>query len=796
MLRTCWLLFILLIISFSNYAQDNAVFSVNNVAGKLIDHLHSASHEKILVQTNRQVYDAGGVIFFKAFIVDSLSGKMTAASKLLFADLVDNKDSVLSRVILDAQKFQTNGSFKLPDTLTHGYYWLRAYTENMINGNTNNIGLLPVYILNPQKADIPGNFSDVDHNGAGVVPSKIILNIYPEGGAVISGTSSIVGVKVNDESGKPLAVSGIVKDKRNIAVANFTTNAAGLAKFEFSPAWYGRYSVFIGNNEKYDSVAQLPPVNLFAARVSVAAQSDQFIKAQVMLEDSLYTPDYTTYLLGISKDSLCFAASGKGMYELDIPVSNFPGGPVNLLLFNSGNQLLSERDVFINKKNILVNISADKQNYAARENVKIDINITDAGGKPLQAALSMSVADSRTADTSIIFNKNQFDNTLNGDEELAMLFTGGLIKNEMERIPEKKAASSYGLNDIFNVQGKVITKKNEVLPGKEVTLMSNENSVFVMQDTTDANGRFSFHLPGFSDSSKFNLQVSNMKGNKEDYAIIPDEPVFPHISTPAGLKKSYFENQELFAQNIKRLHIDSIITGRGKEWLEPVIVKTKESSKIKKIDSSGIITQEMLRNGGVNNIGMAVLRTGKFHLLGGFVIEGGPNGFVPSTFDEPIVVMNGVQVTLQSSGDPSETSPVLIFLKSLNTDDIDYINVLSGTEGGIYGVRSGHGVIEIHTTTQLKNYATATGLKIIYREGFYMPAVFAMPDYNNREIKNSRIQDLRTAIYWNGDIITDKTGHATVNFFTADIPAIYILTITGTTTGGEKIYKTIALSRK
>jgi len=156
--------------------------------------------------------------------------------------------------------------------------------------------------------------------------------------------------------------------------------------------------------------------------------------------------------------------------------------------------------------------------------------------------------------------------------------------------------------------------------------------------------------------------------------------------------------------------------------------------------------------------------------------------------------MDGQEVSV--STDNIEKSPVLTFLKTVPAEQIDYIKVLSGNEAGIYGVRGGHGVIEIHTASKASNYALGNGLKMVYPKGFYAPQPFDMPNYSKKEIKNSKSPDLRTTIYWNGDIITDKDGKSSVNFFTADIPAAYVVTVTGISANGERIFKTTTLSRK
>jgi hypothetical protein len=115
--------------------------------------------------------------------------------------------------------------------------------------------------------------------------------------------------------------------------------------------------------------------------------------------------------------------------ELNIPVSNFPAGAATLLLFNAKKQLVSERNIYVNKKGFNINISTDKENYAARENVKMNIDLTDASGKPLMAALAVSVINNRIADTTNkLYDDALLDYSLAG-ADLIMLNQKGLYKD-------------------------------------------------------------------------------------------------------------------------------------------------------------------------------------------------------------------------------------------------------------------------------------------------------------------------------------------------------------------------------
>ncbi|HXL57886.1 MAG TPA: hypothetical protein VN958_16605, partial [Chitinophagaceae bacterium] len=437
------LLLVFILIPVFCFAQDKGLSDIDSIAGRLIKNLRSDFSEKILLQTNKQVYGAGETIWFKAFLIDSLNNRLTDKNKILFVDLVDDKDSLIAQVLLQADKLKTNGAIGLSDSSYEGYYWLRAYTRKMINKNINTISVQPVYIVNPKKKN-GSSFSEADNNAEVAKDIQPVLDIYPEGGALISGTNSTVAVKAHDQKGNPVIVSGLIKDTRDTVVARFSTNDKGLAKFSFSPTWFGKYRLYIQNKDKYDSIAVLPHVNPYAAQLSVTEQNDQSVKVRVMLEDSIFTNDYTTYILGLSKDSLCFAGVGRGMYELNIPVSNFPGGAASLLLFNAKKQLVSQRNIYINKKDVNISINTDKQNYAARENVKMDIDVTDANGKPVMAALAMSVADSRITDTTNNFYNDLPANYSSSDADLIMLTQKGLYMNWMN---EHEVTNPSSLNN-------------------------------------------------------------------------------------------------------------------------------------------------------------------------------------------------------------------------------------------------------------------------------------------------------------------------------------------------------------
>ena len=69
--------------------------------------------------------------------------------------------------------------------------------------------------------------------------------------------------------------------------------------------------------------------------------------------------------------------------------------------------------------------------------------------------------------------------------------------------------------------------------------------------------------------------------------------------------------------------------------------------------------------------------------------------------------------------------------------------------------------------------------------GFQKPTVFYVPKYEVDSITLSKKPDLRTTIYWDPKLESDKFGVIHVKFFTADKANNYSIVLEGITNKGE-----------
>lgn len=803
-------------------AQNTSYNIADTLAGHFIKNMRNNDMQKVMLHTDRNVYVAGEKIWFKAFVVHALNNRLDTTSKNLFVDLVDDNDKVIKQLVLNAARLQTDGAITLGDSLATGYYWLRCYTQQILHNDVTGMVVQPVFIknLNPNS-----QHDDYSQPTRKTVSNHPVINFYPEGGALIAGINSTGAIKITDAFGNPVQASGIITDAADSTVTSFSTNKYGLARVTFYPAWFKKYFAQVilnGQKIKYP-LAEWSP---FSAQIAINRQSGDFIQAYVTLEDSIYTRKYTTYILGISGDSLCFAGVGRGMYQLDIPLANFPGGIATLLLFNGNQQLISERKIFVNKPNYNLLTQSEKPVYTSRDKAHINLELKGRDGKPLVGLLNVSVQDNRLqqmsdemkADTLMpmeLYGLNDWLKQHAGsfsaaDIDLFMLAQPPAYTHWQNLNTAKAYTDNTDL--LNNIAGEVLNRKQQPARQKIITAISltGKNPYFAL-DTTNEVGGFSLPLPVNSENLFVKMQVKNKHSISENDSIFINNFDFPKVATPAELKRRFSNGSMSMLQRITAYHIDTVFAGTGKEWLAPVIVK----SKTKKIETdyddskrvsnfSYLIHGEKLGHGQFGEVGNAVLMTPGVSYMGGKLVIHGMNSM--TSMAEPIIIMDGVQVTGTGYiGDTTKpldafgpnSSPDMEFLNSLDSRSIDFIEVLRGPEAAIYGANSANGVIIVNSKARANTFERdISAFKIVKPVTYHTAPKFDMPDYSIKTVKNSKTPDPRTTIYWNPNLVTGTDGKASIDFYTGDDVTGYTVTISGITANGEYISKRININRK
>ncbi len=777
-------------------------------SGKFIAAIRTHESQRAYLVTDKSVFAAGESIWFNAFLLNSISQKINTKSKFLFVDLVNEKDSVLKLLILDAANLQLNSRIILPDSLPAGYYWLRAYTRQMTEGDIDGICVRPIYVADKKNITgiiLPPKKSGNTDNG------NPVTTFYPEGGSIMTGVNSTMALKVTDKNGVPLSIAVTVKDSRDTIVAKVTTNAYGLAKFNYEPSGYRKYKAVINRNGT-DVSYPLPPFNFYAGQIGVTQQPAGY-KLRVLLEDSIFSRDAVSYVIGICKDSLVFAGIGKGLYEVFVGNEKLPDGITTFYLFDKNLQLLSERSVYAHNNNLHINVTTDKAAYAKRDKVTLNISVTDASQHLIPSLVAVSVFDTLSEGINehcslpgSIYNDQEIDNmlmALNGclsDDETDLLM---LARNNTYNTLSKNINKQTGIDNdgLLYLTGTAINEKNnDPAASKVLTLLSNSGNPIFYSDTTKSNGGFSFLLKNYADSTLFAVQVKNINGQTDKAKIVFDQINYPKLTTPIALKQYLPLQTAAVKKYINTYYGDELINWNSKDQLPPV--KVKYTKKInyditKRVSSySTILSADELDEN--TSLGLSLLKAAGIHMMGGMLVIDGPNsthGFV-----EPLLIVDGATVSLSgSSSGVGNYSPLVEFLNGINPKDVDFIEILRGAEAANYGVRGGNGVILVNTLSKRRdiNYdGDKATLKKFYAKGITNPVLFPVTDYQKKDTKAPVVPDNRSTLFWNGSYLSDDTHNATITFYTSDIPATYKATVTGITIHGDIIYKTIIFKSK
>ncbi len=809
------LLLSIFFVTFGKLSAQTLFNDVDTIAGELIKAIQKDKSEKVIVQTNKWYYTAGEDLWLKAWIINNVSNKFYSHSKNLFVDIVNERDTAIAQLLLHIPSEHTEGYIRLSDSIPEGHYWLRAYTSSMLKSKLNAIFVKPLYIINPKYASKLG-IDNRTSNGNASINNDTIVSFYPEGASVITGINSVFGVKAVNQNGRPIGLKGYVKDNTDSSVITWfnTDPYTGLGKFSF----------YVWKTKKYTSHIQLfkktlidtlPDSDPYGSQISIKQESPINYRVVISQGDSLYRNGIVSYLLGVSKDSICFAGVGKDMYELNVPKKYFPAGEARLLLLNSQRKILSERSIYITKPDENLKIISDKQYYAAREKVTMQLLVGDSVSHPVFAALSMAITDDSIVKDPIyedgpLVNLTDTNAALN---DLIMLTKQPIYASKsIDKINDQIDQTTYSTNneiEFENIEGKVLNRKKIPVPNRIITLYTNKKINLFDTDTTNLQGKFSFKIPLHYDSIPFTLQVSNLNGKILDEKIIIDlQSKFPNISTPKQLKHKITPQQIALVAKFRKVKLDSAFVRTGKEWLKDVIVKTtikaNSYNTSKRISNfSKVITGEEIQKMTNSDASNAMLMIPGLHFRNGFLTLGGITSFnAPSPKDEPLLIVDGVMTG--GSFDPGSdsemhinSSPLLEELSKIPADIIDFIEVLKGPEAAFYGTRSSNGVIIVntHRVSNFRNHLENYGTIQYNSKSYHLVPNFSAPDYNDLFVKSSVIHDNRSTIYWNGHIYTNSKGKATVSFYTSDSKSNYTVTVTGLTVTGELIDKQIKIGR-
>ncbi|HEY5462211.1 MAG TPA: MG2 domain-containing protein, partial [Hanamia sp.] len=246
--------FIILCFSSGTFGQTYSFNKINITVNLQIFFSHHL-FENAYLQFDKPYYAAGDTIYFKAYVTEGDAHQLSNLSGVLHVDFINTENKIEQPIKLQLDSGLAWGDFALPDSLPAGNYRVRAYTQLMRNNGE--IGffdrIIPV-----------GSLKYVNtHESVVNQPRQLIKNnpdfqFFPEGGNLVTGVRTKVGVKAIDTTGLGININGEILDNNNKEVCSFSTTHLGMGYFFLKPDGDKTYHAKVAFADGTQKIIDLP----------------------------------------------------------------------------------------------------------------------------------------------------------------------------------------------------------------------------------------------------------------------------------------------------------------------------------------------------------------------------------------------------------------------------------------------------------------------------------------------------------------------------------------------------------
>ena len=748
--------------------------------------------EKIHVHFDKKFYNPGETIWFKAYIFSGADPSLF--SKNFYAELSDGEGNLLQRKTAPVMESTAAGNFDLPRNIKSGHLHFRAYTTWMTNFDTAFFYEKDIRIYN-KKTD--------SGMAVTVIHQEPRIQFFPEGGDMVAGVEGVVAFKANDQYGLPVAVKGVLKDGAGKELLGFVSEHDGMGKFILTPEKGDSLVAFWKDEQNIEHRTSLPAVKQTGVTVRAIAGNQKVLFSVARSADGGPEQKHLTIMAHMHQHMVYKAKINleeNFMSGGTIPTGQLPTGVLQITVFNSADQPLAERVVFVNNHDYgfapVLAILSKSTGKRGKNTFQIEVPDT------LRSNFSLAVTDAEAdgempGDDNIIsrllltgdirgyvyspnyYFSNQSD-SVGGHLDLVML-THGWRRFDWDQLTRGK------LPVIKSPEQNFLSMKVEVL-GVDPYRISKDESLNVILQKKDSStqmlaiprlsgGKFGVTGLIFYDTARafymfnVNRKLSNEAAVTFNTGMLrAPRTVKPLTSIYDGWTAAdslFFRRSRFIAQEAAR--IQPLLDKRVKT-LETVTVMGRVKSDKEKLDekyTSGMFSGGDAYAFDLNNDPYAVAMQDIFAYLQGKVAGlqittgNGPGGSPSLQWrgSTPSLYLNEMQV------DASQ-------LQSTPVSDIAMVKVFRPGSGVGFGGGAG-GVIAVYTKKggdEKKSDANFKGLDRIQLIGYSPVKEFYAPDYDVQNAALNDIEDIRTTLFWKPYVLTDKDNkRISFQFYNNDI---------------------------
>ncbi len=797
-MKKLFLYFIIQLFVFNSFAQ---LFTGEKFRENLANLADNFPQEKIYIQYDKSSYNAGELIYFKAYIAEGINA--SDISKTLYVDITDSVGRLMQHQILPVEQAGAFGSFEIPYKYTAQRIGIKAYTRWMLNFDSSFLYQKDIRITQVKKLK----------TNVATAP-KITLQFFPEGGNIITGLNGVVAFKANDANGMPMAINGKIIDNKGNTITSFKTEHDGMGSFVLEPLPGITYTSIWTDAAKNKYETPLPTIFEDGLSIAVSNASNQknfIIRRSADAKDRFKKG----FIVATMHQNLVYMASlnmeGTSSVSGSIPTKDLPSGILTITVFDSGWVAVSERICFINNSDYSFESEAGFASLSFSKRASNMLSVYVPTG--IQANLSLSVTDAAmpTDSSDNIISRLLLTSDIKGDVYRAhyylsdttkkiaqhldlVMLTHGWRRIKWDEIVQSKLPIVKYQNDTeyLTLRGKVFGMTQQDAKTGALLMMIVEKGKDKTRDMHQTmvlpDGSFNKNDKILYDTSKvfYKLIASDLASNTAEVSFnngsIPatkiqsgsQDPVYRTSDTSQDERSRWFTAQQ--ALQAKMLYDNQ---------LEDVVVKAKAKAAVQVLDekySTGLFAGgdsyqfDVANDPAANTMSVFTYLQGKVAGLQINTTSGGVNG-------QPGVIWRGQTPQFfldQSQVDVSQ-------LSNVSMNDVAYVKVFRPPFFGGAGGGPGGAIVVYTKRGETSKPGAGANSPMPYKMviGYTADKEFYMPNYGSLS-NRSETDDFRSTLLWKPDLIFDgKVTTIRIPFYNNDISTSFRIVLEGMDSNGR-----------
>ncbi|MDV7186344.1 hypothetical protein R3X25_03545 [Lutibacter sp. TH_r2] len=779
-IKLCYLTLCLIVCFTSIYSQET-------ISKKFIEPIQENSlfREKVFLHVNKSTYFTNETIWIKAYVAEDALNTPSIYSSNLIINLYDSESNLIDKKTLYIQKGVGIGDFLLDSDLKSGTYFIKAFTNYMLNFGNENVFSQEIEIINSKKEKeiIQEEYT-----------TNFDVQLFPESGYLLEGVENVLGIKALI-NGKGYPFTGKIINSKEKVVATFTSNRFGMGKSVFNYEEGETYTAIVNINKTIQKV-KLPTANKTGVVFSVASNQEQVILTLKTNQETLpllkkanldlifYRNNYISEAL-----SLKLINSEQTTQELIFDKSKLLDG-VNIVTLFKNNEPIAERKFFIEKEQNKTAILINKLK-TENDSISFKIKTINSNLNPIASQLSISVLpnnssnfkENQTIKSAFLLTpyvKGEIENpsyyfnhtnpTKTASLDLLLMNQGWSTYSLEEKMKEINPTELFKFESGFTLNGKL--KWNP--KGASIGILSDNGRLAAYSEINkiDKNREFTFkNVFGFkNDTIKVTL-INNKSTLSKPASISFSEDT---VKSYVFYKKKYSKNNTVKQEEESFNEVYSIVNQYNYpdvEVLKQVVLKNVKSKRKRTFydDEMDIASRRRVIAAGFYDNHKVTERISENYLnllhyfqQLGMVAGNCPNNCILKlrggtyTFNKggraisPNVFINDVRIDGESQ---------IEMFQSTNMEDVDEILInRTGAGGGIEGVG---GIVKIYLKKgdhKYYKYGKTLYQNLILKTGFDKASDYFEPQYNiySKEAFNW------SEITWINNMQTNVNGEAII----------------------------------